>query len=171
MLASGPGKHDIYKSGQLLELDDLFVGLQPLMLVEIFIEDAMEKILSTLLLQREVWSLTQHGKLSQKDDQQKKAPYLDLLFHTTALIQTHTYAEVIGFTCCFTLDHCTLLPGDGLTCLQFSHLVVKFLFWHLIELTWWWYGEHLPYWITKIQLFGIPAVNAEDLFSSAKLLQ
>jgi len=54
VLASEPGKHNIDKSGQLLELDDLFVGLQPLMLVEIFVEDAMEKILSTVLLQRGV---------------------------------------------------------------------------------------------------------------------
>lgn len=33
MLASGPGKHDIYKPGHLLELDGLSVGLQPLMVV------------------------------------------------------------------------------------------------------------------------------------------
>lgn len=80
MLASEPGKHNIDKSGQLLELDDLFVGLQPLMLVEIFVEDAMEKILSTVLLQRGVWNLTQHGKLSQKDDKKKRSPLILFAF-------------------------------------------------------------------------------------------
>lgn len=57
VLASKLGKHDVYKSGQLQELDSnancLAVQLQLLIVAETFVEDATEEILSSVLLGRD----------------------------------------------------------------------------------------------------------------------
>lgn len=56
VLASELGKHDMYKSGHLQKLDGdascLAVQLQLLTVAEMFVEDAMEDTLSSVLLGR-----------------------------------------------------------------------------------------------------------------------
>lgn len=57
VLASKLRKHDMYKSGQLQKLDRnascLAVRLHLLMVAEMFVEDAAEEILSSVLLGRD----------------------------------------------------------------------------------------------------------------------
>lgn len=57
VLASKLGKHDIYESGQLQKLNGnancLPVQIELLVVAETFVEDAMEEILSSVLLGRD----------------------------------------------------------------------------------------------------------------------
>lgn len=134
VLASEFGNHDMYKSGQLQKSDGsasgLAVQLQLLTVAEMFVEDAVEEILSSVPLGRDGTSQPSSAPEPKRqwDGNNKCLLTLSALLHQLLQIR-HIHTKVICFTCYFTLDHCIFLPGSGLVCLWSSWvLVVKLVF-------------------------------------------